>query len=243
MTDMKTSAAVVCTEYLSGPLLGGWLQREVIYVIYVSSIHTICPPKAAPHATHPLSIHKIPDNATRPLIHFSLWRNPSEIETRSLVSFLTLSRHSHYSPICFPHFGQSFVDRLASLLSPHYIPTTLFSCFASHPRSHHTFPHQYHTPLKSRDELFQKLVVEVEDLSVHPRTTHLSCIMPTPLPSSFASAAAGNAHDPNRRGDGSAGGEWYAILPRLPDTHQLAPRHSNVQSCWSIIVFLNSSSA
>ncbi|GKZ17631.1 hypothetical protein AbraIFM66951_011742 [Aspergillus brasiliensis] len=33
--------------------------------------------------------------------------------------------------------------------------------------------------------------------------------MPTPLPSSFASAAAGNTHDSsNRRGDGSAGGEW-----------------------------------
>ncbi|EPS33717.1 hypothetical protein PDE_08679 [Penicillium oxalicum 114-2] len=32
--------------------------------------------------------------------------------------------------------------------------------------------------------------------------------MPTPLPSSFASAAAGNAQDPNRRGDGNTGGEW-----------------------------------
>ncbi|KAJ6008419.1 hypothetical protein N7540_012395 [Penicillium herquei] len=32
--------------------------------------------------------------------------------------------------------------------------------------------------------------------------------MPTPLPSSFASAAAGNTQDPSRRGDGSAGGEW-----------------------------------
>ncbi|KAK1143534.1 kinesin-like protein [Aspergillus melleus] len=32
--------------------------------------------------------------------------------------------------------------------------------------------------------------------------------MPTPLPSSFASAAAGNAHDSSRRGDGTAGGEW-----------------------------------
>ncbi|PYI07594.1 GYF domain protein [Aspergillus sclerotiicarbonarius CBS 121057] len=33
--------------------------------------------------------------------------------------------------------------------------------------------------------------------------------MPTPLPSSFASAAAGNAHDSStRRGDGPAGGEW-----------------------------------
>lgn len=40
--------------------------------------------------------------------------------------------------------------------------------------------------------------------------------MPTPLPSSFASAAAGNTQDPSRRGDGGAGGEWYAILPSLP---------------------------
>ncbi|KAF9890671.1 hypothetical protein FE257_005537 [Aspergillus nanangensis] len=32
--------------------------------------------------------------------------------------------------------------------------------------------------------------------------------MPTPLPSSFASAAAGNTHDSARRGDGSAAGEW-----------------------------------
>ncbi|KAJ5583525.1 hypothetical protein N7535_002145 [Penicillium sp. DV-2018c] len=32
--------------------------------------------------------------------------------------------------------------------------------------------------------------------------------MPTPLPSSFASAAAGNNQDPSRRGDGSTGGEW-----------------------------------
>ncbi|CAI7677976.1 unnamed protein product [Penicillium manginii] len=32
--------------------------------------------------------------------------------------------------------------------------------------------------------------------------------MPTPLPSSFASAAAGNTQDPSRRGDGGAGGEW-----------------------------------
>ncbi|KAJ5923714.1 hypothetical protein N7454_008959 [Penicillium verhagenii] len=32
--------------------------------------------------------------------------------------------------------------------------------------------------------------------------------MPTPLPSSFASAAAGNTQDPSRRGDGNAGGEW-----------------------------------
>ncbi|RAH78312.1 hypothetical protein BO86DRAFT_391863 [Aspergillus japonicus CBS 114.51] len=33
--------------------------------------------------------------------------------------------------------------------------------------------------------------------------------MPTPLPSSFASAAAGNIHDSsNRRGDGAPGGEW-----------------------------------
>ncbi|KAJ5173408.1 hypothetical protein N7492_006001 [Penicillium capsulatum] len=32
--------------------------------------------------------------------------------------------------------------------------------------------------------------------------------MPTPLPSSFASAAAGNNQDPSRRGDGNAGGEW-----------------------------------
>ncbi|KAJ5290807.1 hypothetical protein N7478_000058 [Penicillium angulare] len=32
--------------------------------------------------------------------------------------------------------------------------------------------------------------------------------MPTPLPSSFASAAAGNTQDPSRRGDGSAGAEW-----------------------------------
>ncbi|XHG02083.1 hypothetical protein AWENTII_005445 [Aspergillus wentii] len=33
--------------------------------------------------------------------------------------------------------------------------------------------------------------------------------MPTPLPSSFASAAAGNIHDSSsRRGDGTAGGEW-----------------------------------
>ncbi|PWY74443.1 hypothetical protein BO70DRAFT_389044 [Aspergillus heteromorphus CBS 117.55] len=33
--------------------------------------------------------------------------------------------------------------------------------------------------------------------------------MPTPLPSSFASAAAGNTHDSSgRRGDGTAGGEW-----------------------------------
>ncbi|KAJ5540952.1 hypothetical protein N7494_006028 [Penicillium frequentans] len=32
--------------------------------------------------------------------------------------------------------------------------------------------------------------------------------MPTPLPSSFASAAAGNTQDPNRRGDGNPGGEW-----------------------------------
>ncbi|KAJ6182258.1 hypothetical protein N7485_000900 [Penicillium canescens] len=31
--------------------------------------------------------------------------------------------------------------------------------------------------------------------------------MPTPLPSSFASAAAGNTQDPNRRGDGTSG-EW-----------------------------------
>ncbi|KAJ5168492.1 uncharacterized protein N7482_004086 [Penicillium canariense] len=34
--------------------------------------------------------------------------------------------------------------------------------------------------------------------------------MPTPLPSSFASAAAGNTQDASRRGDGSSGGEWYA---------------------------------
>lgn len=35
--------------------------------------------------------------------------------------------------------------------------------------------------------------------------------MPTPLPSSFASAAAGNTQDASsRRGDGTAGGEWYA---------------------------------
>ncbi|KAJ5353703.1 hypothetical protein N7541_006267 [Penicillium brevicompactum] len=32
--------------------------------------------------------------------------------------------------------------------------------------------------------------------------------MPTPLPSSFASAAAGNTQDPSRRGDGSTSGEW-----------------------------------
>ncbi|KAJ5595914.1 hypothetical protein N7450_002372 [Penicillium hetheringtonii] len=32
--------------------------------------------------------------------------------------------------------------------------------------------------------------------------------MPTPLPSSFASAAAGNTQDPSRRGDGGVGGEW-----------------------------------
>ncbi|KAG2413460.1 hypothetical protein HFD88_002649 [Aspergillus terreus] len=32
--------------------------------------------------------------------------------------------------------------------------------------------------------------------------------MPTPLPSSFASAAAGNTHDSSRRGDGTASGEW-----------------------------------
>ncbi|KAF3388936.1 GYF domain-containing protein mpd2 [Penicillium rolfsii] len=32
--------------------------------------------------------------------------------------------------------------------------------------------------------------------------------MPTPLPSSFASAAAGNTQDPSRRGDASTGGEW-----------------------------------
>lgn len=36
--------------------------------------------------------------------------------------------------------------------------------------------------------------------------------MPTPLPSSFASAAAGQTQDPNRRGDG---GEWYASCPAL----------------------------
>ena len=36
--------------------------------------------------------------------------------------------------------------------------------------------------------------------------------MPTPLPSSFASAAAGNVHDPNKRGDGTTGGEWYAVF-------------------------------
>lgn len=35
--------------------------------------------------------------------------------------------------------------------------------------------------------------------------------MPTPLPSSFASAAAGNTQDPNRRGDGTSG-EWYANI-------------------------------
>ncbi|KAL4978522.1 hypothetical protein BDW66DRAFT_129760 [Aspergillus desertorum] len=32
--------------------------------------------------------------------------------------------------------------------------------------------------------------------------------MPTPLPSSFASAAAGNTQDASRRGDGTTGGEW-----------------------------------
>lgn len=37
--------------------------------------------------------------------------------------------------------------------------------------------------------------------------------MPTPLPSSFASAAAGNAHDASKRGDVSASGEWYALFP------------------------------
>ena len=36
--------------------------------------------------------------------------------------------------------------------------------------------------------------------------------MPTPLPSSFASAAAGNAHDASKRGDVSASGEWYALF-------------------------------
>lgn len=36
--------------------------------------------------------------------------------------------------------------------------------------------------------------------------------MPTPLPSSFASAAAGNVHDPNKRGDGTAASEWYALF-------------------------------
>ena len=40
--------------------------------------------------------------------------------------------------------------------------------------------------------------------------------MPTPLPSSFASAAAGNTHDPSRRGDGSAAGDWYATVPCCP---------------------------
>lgn len=39
--------------------------------------------------------------------------------------------------------------------------------------------------------------------------------MPTPLPSSFASAAAGNAHDASKRGDVSASGEWYALFPGL----------------------------
>ncbi|RAH40773.1 uncharacterized protein BO95DRAFT_447586 [Aspergillus brunneoviolaceus CBS 621.78] len=43
--------------------------------------------------------------------------------------------------------------------------------------------------------------------------------MPTPLPSSFASAAAGNIHDSsNRRGDGAPGGEWYACPRSLPNT-------------------------
>ncbi|KAJ5084044.1 hypothetical protein NUU61_008623 [Penicillium alfredii] len=35
--------------------------------------------------------------------------------------------------------------------------------------------------------------------------------MPTPLPSSFASAAAGNTNDSSRRGDGTASGEWSRI--------------------------------
>ncbi|KAJ5647021.1 hypothetical protein N7490_003393 [Penicillium lividum] len=59
--------------------------------------------------------------------------------------------------------------------------------------------------------------------------------MPTPLPSSFASAAAGNTQDPNRRGDGNAG-EWYAVLPcpalgvPLPDIQatQASPSRSRI---------------
>lgn len=52
--------------------------------------------------------------------------------------------------------------------------------------------------------------------------------MPTPLPSSFASAAAGNTQDSNRRGDGSAGGEWYAILALSSLSLSLAARHLSI---------------
>ncbi|KAJ5899286.1 hypothetical protein N7495_004030 [Penicillium taxi] len=47
--------------------------------------------------------------------------------------------------------------------------------------------------------------------------------MPTPLPSSFASAAAGNTQDPSRRGDVSSGGEWYVTSsPNLYQRSYLA---------------------
>lgn len=64
--------------------------------------------------------------------------------------------------------------------------------------------------------------------------------MPTPLPSSFASAAAGNTQDPSRRGDGNAGGEWYAVLscPALavspsPEPRSTVKYESSVQIHWS----------
>ncbi|KAJ5089795.1 hypothetical protein N7532_008479 [Penicillium argentinense] len=54
--------------------------------------------------------------------------------------------------------------------------------------------------------------------------------MPTPLPSSFASAAAGNIQDPSRRGDGGAGGEWYAIVPCFPPRVPASPARSGPSS-------------
>lgn len=49
--------------------------------------------------------------------------------------------------------------------------------------------------------------------------------MPTPLPSSFASAAAGNTQDPSRRGDASTGGEWYALKEKPCPPQSQAPSH------------------
>jgi hypothetical protein len=166
--------------------------------------------------------------ATAPLIPFLLWRNPSEIEFRSLLScrpFLALAFFYIHNNSLSSLRPRAFRFELAScyLIShhPHTVPGIDSRVLRSHLRSHHT-SRTSATFTVSRPTLPQHPLFCGRSRSVQ---FNLVSIMPTPLPSSFASAAAGNTQDPSRRGDASTGGEWYALKEKRCPPQSQAPSH------------------
>lgn len=110
-------------------------------------------------------------------------------------------------PLCSLHLPVSVVPPTL----PPYLNTT-----KPPPTNHHRYTHTRATPLDAplsttSLSLLRRLLLCIFTVILLQQLSLLVTLtMPTPLPSSFASAAAGNVHDSNKRGDGSASGEWYA---------------------------------